>query len=83
MINVLNVNKGFPANMKPEDLKPLTVISVFLDGKQQNALVLIVEKVAQSHKGQRYFTGITQDGNCFRSDQLNIIKLVKPNLELT
>lgn len=83
MINVLNVNKGFPANMKPDDLKPLAVIRMFLDGKEQNALVVIVEKVAQSHKGPRYFTGITQDGNCFRSDQTNIIRLVKPNLELT
>ncbi len=81
-INMLGVNGGFPASMKAEMLKPMAVVEVYVDNKQQNALVLYVEKVRKDFKGERYFMAILQDGTQFRCSQLNIVRLVNHSLTI-
>lgn len=81
-INMLGVNNGFPTGMTAEMLKPMAVVEVYIDKKQQNALVLYVEKVRKDFKGERYFMAVLQDGTQFRCSQLNIVRLINHSLTL-
>lgn len=81
-INMLGVNNGFPTGMTAEMLKPMAVVEVYIDKKQQNALVLYVEKFRKDFKGERYFMAVLQDGTQFRCNQLNIVRLVNHSLTL-
>lgn len=81
-LNMLGVNNGFPTGMTAEQLKPLAVVEVYIDGKRQNCLIIFVEKVARTFRGERWFVAILQNGNQIRCSQLNIVRLVNHSLTL-
>lgn len=81
-INLLGVNNGFPTGMKAEQLKPMAVVEIYIDNKQQNALVFYVEKVRKDFKGTRFFMALLQDGTQVRVSQLQIVRLVNHSLTL-
>jgi uncharacterized protein YcgL (UPF0745 family) len=78
--NILSVNNGFPFNMTVEQLKPNAVVEIHINGRQQNCLIISVEKVKQGFKGERFFMAMTQQGDQFRASQLSIIRLVNHSL---